>query len=82
MDDVDFTAAAAMRETYQLLKQRNIRLVLADIQDHVRAELERSKITDLVGTPYIFTTIYGLVDAYKRESTGSVREAPTNKRSE
>jgi high affinity sulfate transporter 1 len=78
MDDVDFSAAAALRETYELLKQRSARLVLVEIQESVRAELERSKITDLVGRPYIFSTIQELENAYKQSSTGTLRETPRN----
>jgi len=76
MDDVDFSAAATLRETYALLKQRSIRLVLVEIQESVRGELERSKITDLVGIRYIFSTIYEVEKAYKRSSAGTVRETP------
>jgi MFS superfamily sulfate permease-like transporter len=73
MDDVDFTAAAAIREVYELLRQRSIRLVFAEIQGHVRAELDRSKITDLVGAEYVFSTIYELADAYKKSSANTLR---------
>jgi len=76
MDDVDFSAAAALRETYELLKQKGIRLVLVEVQRVVRVELERSKITDLVGVPYIFSTINDLEDAYKQSPT--IREPPEN----
>jgi len=82
MDDVDFTAAAAIREVYELLRQRSIRLVFAEIQGHVRAELERSKITALVGTEYIFSTVYGLEDAYKKSFANAVREPPPNNKTE
>jgi high affinity sulfate transporter 1 len=82
MDDVDFTAAAAIREAYELLRQRSIRLVFAEIQSHVRAELERSKIIDLVGAESIFSTIYGVADAYKKSSTNTVPEAPTSDKTE
>lgn len=78
MDDVDFSAAAALRETYELLKQRGTRLVLVDIQDRVRAELERSRITDLVGTQYIFSTIHELEDAYKQSSPATLPEPSGN----
>jgi MFS superfamily sulfate permease-like transporter len=74
MDDVDFSAAEALRETYEPLKQRGVRLVLVQIQDSVRAELVRSKITDLIGMQYIFTTIHELESAYKQSSAGTVPE--------
>jgi high affinity sulfate transporter 1 len=72
MDDVDYSAAAALRETFQLLKLRGIRLVLAEMQDSVRAELARSRITELVGAQYVFNTIDDLADAYRRSPSTSV----------
>jgi anti-anti-sigma regulatory factor len=75
MDDVDYSAAAALRETYELLKLKGIRFVLVEIQESVRAELNRSKVTELVGTQYIYDRIAGLENAYKQslapvEATG------------
>ena len=78
MDDVDFSAAAALRETYELLKQRKVRLVLVQIQESVRAELDRSKITDLIGKQYIFNTVHELEYAYKELPAGKVPETPEN----
>ena len=71
IDDVDFTAAEAIRETYGLLKQKGVRLVLVRIQDRIRAELDRSKITELVGTRYIFNAIHELENAYKQSHAGA-----------
>ncbi len=78
MDDVDFTAAATMRETYGLLKQRNVRLVFLEVQDHVRVELERSKITDLVGRQYFFNTLNELELAFKASTEATVKETSGN----
>ena len=66
MDDVDYSAAAALRETYELLKLKGIRLVFAEVQDGVRAELDRSRITELVGSQYYFNTIRDLENAYRQ----------------
>ena len=74
MDDVDFSAAVALRETYELLKQRGVRLVLVQIQDHVRAELDRSKITDLIGTQYIFATVHELENVFEQSLDGKFPE--------
>jgi hypothetical protein len=37
---VDFSAAEALRETFELLEQQRIRLVRVEVQDTVFAELE------------------------------------------
>jgi SulP family sulfate permease len=65
MDDVDFSAAAAIREIYGLLKQRGICLVLVEIQDRVWTEFGRYKITELIGRENEFKTIYDFDAAYK-----------------
>ena len=65
VDDVDFSAAAALREIYELLKQRGISLVLVEIQDKVWTEFGRYKITELIGRENEFKTIYDLDAAYK-----------------
>ena len=66
MNDVDFSAAAALREIHGLLKQRGISLVLVEIQDSVWTEFGRYKITELIGRENEFKTIYDLDAAYKQ----------------
>ena len=66
IDDVDFSAAATLRETFELLRQRGIHFVLAEVQDSVRAELDRYKITELIGNEGIFKTIYEMKQSYNR----------------
>lgn len=66
IDDIDFSAAAAVRETHQLLKQKGISFVMVEVQNNVRGELDRYKITEMIGIANIFKTIYDLDSAYKR----------------
>jgi SulP family sulfate permease len=66
IDDIDFSAAAAVRETYRLLKQKGISFALVEVQNNVRSELDRYKITEMIGIANIFKTIYDLDSAYKR----------------
>ena len=79
MDDVDYTAAAALRETYQLLKQKGVRLVLGEIQAHVRAELDKSGITQLVGPQFTFDSVTDIVHAYKQSSESLSSTEPKGK---
>jgi sulfate permease, SulP family len=65
IDDIDFTAAAALREIHQTLKQKEIRLVMADLSGHVVHELERSGLTGLLGKDAIFETIADVLQAYR-----------------
>ncbi len=65
IDDVDFSAAATLRETCAWLKQKGIRFVLLAVAENVRVELDRSGITDLIGKDSFFNRIYDLESAYK-----------------
>jgi SulP family sulfate permease len=65
VDDVDFSAAAGLREIHGLLKQRGITFVLVEIQDKVWTEFGRYGITELIGRENEFKTIYDLDAAYK-----------------
>ncbi|MFN2212654.1 MAG: SulP family inorganic anion transporter [Anaerolineales bacterium] len=58
IDDIDFSAAATLKETHELLKEKGVRLVLADADDYVRRELDRSELTELFGKD----GFYGSVD--------------------
>ncbi|HKM50759.1 MAG TPA: SulP family inorganic anion transporter [Candidatus Bathyarchaeia archaeon] len=64
VDDVDFSAAEALREIHGLLRQRGINLVLVEIQERVWAEFGRYKIIELIGKENEFKTIYDFHTAY------------------
>ena len=64
IDDVDYSAAAKLRSTYEILKEQGIRLVFAVVSEDVRAELDRLGITDLVGRDAFYATGDELLDAY------------------
>jgi SulP family sulfate permease len=66
VDDVDFSAAAALRQAYKELNAQDARLVFAEASDHVRAELERSGIVDLVGQDAFFDDTFDVIEAYRK----------------
>jgi sulfate permease, SulP family len=69
MDDVDFSAAATLREIYGTLKEKGVRLVLAEVGEDVRRELDLSEVTDLVGKDAYFETLSDVEDAYRATVT-------------
>ncbi|WP_170426722.1 SulP family inorganic anion transporter [Ruegeria arenilitoris] len=72
IDDVDFTAGYILRNVLKLLKDKNIKLVFLMVEPHVRSELDRYGVTDLVGEDAFFHTGEDLLHAYKRStSSGS-----------
>ena len=65
VDDIDFSAAATLRETYKLLKEKGIRLVLSEVEEDVRRELDKSELTDLIGKDAFYETISEVETAYR-----------------
>lgn len=71
VDDVDFSAAATLREACNELKSRGVRLIFADVNDDVRTELDLSGITELVGEDSFFPRVEDVLEAYKQRSEAS-----------
>jgi len=67
VDDVDFSAAVTLRSIALLLKKRGVRLVLAEVSEHVRAELDRSQLTQLIGADSYYGFLSDVLDNYNRE---------------
>ncbi len=70
VDDVDFSAAATLRSTHEMLKGQGIRLVFAEFSEEVKAKLDRYKITDLVGKDAFFGTVEELINTYSKYGPG------------
>ncbi|HMK34962.1 MAG TPA: SulP family inorganic anion transporter, partial [Desulfomonilaceae bacterium] len=77
VDDVDFSAAATLRSTHEMLKAQGIRLVFAEISDKVKAKLDRYELTDLVGKEAFFASVEELVRAYSQTGgSGNLETCP------
>jgi len=57
IDDVDFTAGAMLGSVARTLRQQNIRMVFVEVNDHVRRQLDRSGVTEVVGSDAYFETL-------------------------
>jgi sulfate permease, SulP family len=66
VDDVDFSAAATIREVYKLLKEKNVRLVMAYVDEDIRRELDVSGVTELIGRDAFFETVADVQEAYRK----------------
>jgi len=64
IDDVDYSAAATLRSSYEALKEKGIRLVFVLAESDVKAELDRFGIIDLVGKDAFYATGEDLITAY------------------
>jgi sulfate permease, SulP family len=66
VDDIDFSAAATAREVYKLLKEKNVRLVMAYVDEDIRRELDVSGVTELIGKDAFFETVADVQEAYRK----------------
>jgi high affinity sulfate transporter 1 len=64
INDIDFTAAAVLRETCKLLKEKDIRFVTAEATNVVRKEMERMGVTGLMDSTAHYTSLEEVEKAY------------------
>ena len=69
VNDVDFTAAEALRALHGILKDLNIRLVICELTRDVQLEFERSGLVELFGPDAFFPTPDAVADAFRRSKT-------------
>jgi SulP family sulfate permease len=65
VDDIDFSAAATLCEICKFLEMRDVRLVMAAVDNDIRQELDVSGVTDLIGKDAYFETFADVSDAYR-----------------
>jgi len=65
MDDVDFTGGATLAQVAATLRERRVRLVFANVSDHVRDELDRSGVTALVGAGAFYIDLQQAWEEYR-----------------
>ena len=51
---VDYTAARSLRALLEDLRRRNVTLALVHVESYMRADLDRHRLTDLIGANLIF----------------------------
>jgi MFS superfamily sulfate permease-like transporter len=68
VDDVDFSAAATLRELYKELQAQSIRLAFVETSDEVRRQLDLSGITALVGPDAYYPRLHNVLDAYQQKA--------------
>lgn len=64
VNDVDFTAAEALRTLHGLLAAEGTRLVFCELSEAVRNEFDRSGLSELFGRDAFFPTITAVIRAY------------------
>jgi len=65
ISDIDFSAGAAVSQVHNELSERGVRLVIANISDDVRRQLDTYGVTDQIGTDAYFHTVGDAVNAFR-----------------
>ena len=73
VDDVDFSAAETLRSLFAVLKDKGIRLVVAQVMEDV-AEVSRYHFDQLFGKDAFYDTLDDVLDAY-RSATGDAAKS-------
>ena len=68
VDDVDFTAAENLLAAARFLQKEHIRFVFAEVSGDVRAELDRSGISKLIGDSAYYATVSDVVKDYRQKT--------------
>ena len=66
VDDVDYSAAETLRSLYGILKDKGVRIVVAQVMDDVRQE-SRYKLQELFGEDAFFDTLDDVMEAFRQE---------------
>jgi sulfate permease, SulP family len=77
MDDVDWSGGTTIRQSFDQLKERGVRLVFAEVADNVRAELDGYEVTKLVGEDAFYRSIAAMMAAYGRQQQPPAADTPT-----
>ena len=67
VDDVDYSAAETLRSTFAVLKEKGVRLVIAQVLEDVRAE-SRYNLRQLFGEDAFYETLDDVVNAYRQQT--------------
>ena len=62
--DVDFSGGETLHDLLKEMQEKGPRLVLAELDDGVRAELDRYGVTDAIGADAMFDTVAAAVAAF------------------
>ena len=64
--DIDFSGSEALKQLHAELRKRDVVLVMSYVEDHVRHQLERDKLIDLIGREHIFDFTRDVLVAYEK----------------
>jgi len=72
ISDLDYSAAAAIRELLQDLAKQGTRFAMARVSEGLREDLDRHGLTELIGAQNLFATVHECLDACRLQGDGEV----------
>jgi len=66
IDDVDYSAAESLRSIFDILKEKGVRLVVAQVMDDVRQE-SRYELRELFGEDAFYDSLDDVIQAYRKQ---------------
>jgi len=71
---IDFTAADTFQQVHKTLQKRGVTLVLSNVADNVKKDLDHYGLTALIGEERFFDTLPEILEAYQNEINQTVEE--------
>jgi SulP family sulfate permease len=71
---IDFTAADTFQQIHKTLQKRGVTLVLANVVDNVKKELDHYGLTTIIGEEYFFDTLPDILEAYLNQINHATEE--------
>jgi high affinity sulfate transporter 1 len=72
IDDVDFSAAATLRSIFGTLRDKGIRLVVAQVMEDVKDE-SRYQLGQLFGAGAFYDSLHDVVEAYRQQTASAAK---------
>lgn len=72
VDDVDYSAAETLRSLYGILKEKGIRMIVAQVLEDVKAE-SRYELSRLFGADAFYETLEDVVKDYRKQGGAGVK---------
>jgi SulP family sulfate permease len=71
---IDFTAADSFKQVYKTLQKRGVTLVLANVVDNVKIELDHYGLMTLIGEEHFYDNLAEVLEAYEKEINQAKKE--------
>ncbi len=66
--EIDFTGADTVRQVYNMLQKRDVTLVLSNVIEDVKKELDRYGLTKLIGEEHFYDSLPDVLEAYRKQT--------------